>query len=55
LRDDDPRGPSSRALGYWENGEIWCEMYALIPTMAKPVIAAVNGVAVAGGLDIPRF
>lgn len=37
---------------HWESGAIWNELYALFPAMAKPVVAAVNGPAMAGGCGL---
>lgn len=36
----------------WSDAEAWCDLYKVIPTLAKPVVAAVNGPAVAGGCGL---
>jgi enoyl-CoA hydratase/carnithine racemase len=40
------------ATEHWESGAPWLELFSLIPTMAKPVIAAANGPALAGGCGL---
>jgi len=43
---DDP------AFKHWLSGESWEELFTLIPQMTKPVIAAVQGYALAGGCGL---
>lgn len=43
---DDP------AFKHWLSGESWEELFTLIPKMTKPVIAAVQGYALAGGCGL---
>lgn len=40
------------ATQHWESGEPWFELFSLVPTLAKPVVAAVNGPAIAGGCGL---
>lgn len=40
------------AMKLWESGIIWEELFGLIPRMAKPVVAAVQGYALAGGTGL---
>ncbi|NJN97807.1 MAG: crotonase [Anaerolineales bacterium] len=37
------------AFYHWESGALWEELFSLIPQMTKPVVAAVQGYALAGG------
>lgn len=43
---DDP------AFKHWLSGESWEELFTLIPQMTKPVVAAVQGYALAGGCGL---
>jgi len=40
------------ATRHWQTGEPWFELFSLIPTLTKPVVAAVNGPALAGGCGL---
>src|SRR5207237_3635218 len=40
------------ATQHWQSGEPWLDLFTLIPTMDKPVLAAVNGPALAGGCGL---
>jgi methylglutaconyl-CoA hydratase len=40
------------AAQHWDSGAPWLELFSLVPTMAKPVVAAVNGPALAGGCGL---
>ena len=40
------------AFKHWLSGELWEELFTLIPTMTKPVVAAVQGYALAGGCGL---
>lgn len=40
------------AQHHWEKGGEWEELFALVPAMTKPVIAAVQGYALAGGCGL---
>ena len=40
------------ATQHWESGQPWFDLFSLIPTLAKPVVAAVNGPAIAGGCGL---
>jgi enoyl-CoA hydratase/carnithine racemase len=42
----------SGAVGLWESGEPWQALYRTLPALAKPVIARVDGPAMAGGCGI---
>jgi enoyl-CoA hydratase/carnithine racemase len=37
---------------HWESGALWEELATLIPRMSKPVVAAVQGYALAGGCGL---
>ncbi len=37
------------AFYHWQSGALWEELFGLIPQMTKPVVAAVQGYALAGG------
>lgn len=41
-----------RAFRHWQSGALWEELFALIPQMTKPVVAAVQGYALAGGTGL---
>jgi enoyl-CoA hydratase/carnithine racemase len=40
------------AVQHWEEGALWEELFALVPHMTKPVVAAVQGYALAGGCGL---
>ncbi|MGE4341260.1 MAG: enoyl-CoA hydratase/isomerase family protein [Pigmentiphaga sp.] len=40
------------AVALWETGQPWYDLYQLLPALAKPVIARVDGPAMAGGCGI---
>lgn len=40
------------AFKHWQSGESWEELFCLVPQMTKPVIAAVQGYALAGGCGL---
>lgn len=40
------------AMRHWEEGALWGELFGLVPRMTKPVIAAVQGYALAGGTGL---
>lgn len=40
------------ALRHWEEGATWEALFGLVPAMTKPVIAAVQGYALAGGCGL---
>lgn len=40
------------ATRHWQTGDAWMELFQLIPAMTKPVVAAVNGPALAGGCGL---
>ncbi len=40
------------AVRHWESGAVWEELFALIPAMSKPVVAAVRGYALGGGCGL---
>jgi enoyl-CoA hydratase/carnithine racemase len=40
------------ATRHWQTGEPWFELFSLVPSLSKPVIAAVNGPALAGGCGL---
>lgn len=42
----------SGAVSLWETGQPWQELYAAMPSLTKPVIARVDGPAMAGGCGI---
>jgi len=42
----------SGAVALWDTGQPWQELYEVLPTLAKPVIARVDGPAMAGGCGI---
>jgi methylglutaconyl-CoA hydratase len=39
-------------VALWDTGQPWADLYRLLPTLAKPVIARVDGPAMAGGCGI---
>jgi enoyl-CoA hydratase/carnithine racemase len=39
-------------MHHWEEGALWEELFALVPRMTKPVVAAVQGYALAGGCGL---
>jgi enoyl-CoA hydratase/carnithine racemase len=43
---DDP------AFKHWQSGASWEELFTLVPQMTKPVVAAVQGYALAGGCGL---
>ena len=42
----------SGAVALWETGQPWQDLYQVLPALAKPVIARVDGPAMAGGCGI---
>lgn len=40
------------AAALWDSGQPWSDLYRLLPTLSKPVIARVDGPAMAGGCGI---
>jgi methylglutaconyl-CoA hydratase len=40
------------AHAHWAGGEAWAELFTLLPRLAVPVVAAVNGHALAGGCGL---
>jgi methylglutaconyl-CoA hydratase len=40
------------AFYHWQSGELWEELFTLIPRVTKPVVAAVRGYALAGGCGL---
>lgn len=42
----------SGAVALWDSGQPWSDLYRLLPSLAKPVIARVDGPAMAGGCGI---
>lgn len=40
------------ARAHWASGEGWAELFTLLPRLAVPVVAAVNGHALAGGCGL---
>ncbi len=40
------------AVRHWESGALWEELFTLLPTMSKPVLAAVRGYALGGGCGL---
>lgn len=40
------------AINHWQSGATWEELFSLIPQMSKPVVAAVQGYALAGGCGL---
>jgi methylglutaconyl-CoA hydratase len=40
------------AFYHWQSGQLWEELFTLIPRMTKPVVAAVRGYALAGGCGL---
>lgn len=40
------------AIKHWQSGAAWEELFSLVPQMAKPVVAAVQGYALAGGCGL---
>ncbi len=40
------------ATRHWQTGEPWFDLFSLVPSLSKPVIAAVNGPALAGGCGL---
>jgi enoyl-CoA hydratase/carnithine racemase len=43
---------SADAHAHWASGDGWAELFTLVPRMAVPVVAAVNGYALAGGCGL---
>jgi methylglutaconyl-CoA hydratase len=41
-----------RAFYHWQSGALWEELFGLVPQMSKPVVAAVQGYALAGGCGL---
>lgn len=37
---------------FWDSGAMWAELFTLVPRLPYPVVAAVNGPALAGGCGI---
>jgi methylglutaconyl-CoA hydratase len=40
------------AFYHWQSGDLWEELFTLIPRLTKPVVAAVRGYALAGGTGL---
>ncbi len=40
------------AVRHWESGALWEDLFTLLPTMSKPVLAAVRGYALGGGCGL---
>lgn len=40
------------AMQLWSSGQVWEDLFALIPRLAKPVVVAVQGYALAGGTGL---
>jgi methylglutaconyl-CoA hydratase len=40
------------AFAHWQSGDLWEELFTLIPQMTKPVVASVRGYALAGGCGL---
>ncbi len=40
------------AFAHWQSGDLWEELFMLIPRMTKPVVASVRGYALAGGCGL---
>lgn len=40
------------AFQHWQSGALWEELFGLIPQMTKPVVAATQGYALAGGCGL---
>jgi enoyl-CoA hydratase/carnithine racemase len=43
---------ASSATEVWDNGEHWANLYTLIPNLGKPVIAKIDGPAMAGACGL---
>jgi len=43
---------TASAVDIWDNGDVWSELYALIPKLSKPVIARIDGPAMAGACGL---
>jgi methylglutaconyl-CoA hydratase len=43
---------SRSAARHWESGAVWEQLFSLVPAMAKPVVAAVQGYALGGGCGL---
>jgi methylglutaconyl-CoA hydratase len=43
---------SQNAARHWESAALWEQLFSLVPTMAKPVVAAVRGYALGGGCGL---
>jgi methylglutaconyl-CoA hydratase len=40
------------AHDFWDSGAVWADLFTLVPRLRYPVVAAVNGPALAGGCGI---
>jgi methylglutaconyl-CoA hydratase len=40
------------AVAHWESGALWEELFTAVPRMGRPVVAAVQGYALAGGCGL---
>lgn len=43
---------TASAVDVWDNGEAWAELYSMIPKLGKPVVARVDGPAMAGACGL---
>jgi methylglutaconyl-CoA hydratase len=50
--DEFLRTIDSGAVALWDTGQPWQDLYEVLPSLAKPVIARVDGPAMAGGCGI---
>lgn len=43
---------TASAVDVWDNGDAWAELYSMIPTLGKPVVARIEGPAMAGACGL---